>query len=317
MTHIALILGVICFSPVQAWKELAERPHLGIEWTMAAPLPGETPECAAARATFSRAMRGRDWRSALDSSAKAIAAMKGLKPEARDSLEFSRGEIYLLADAPAEAIRFATPGLEPLGVYRGSRIATVADYFKSWRSLAPNDSDPVAKGLQEKFSYWHQKRKRALELIVNAFRLKGDLASALRAQELIEVDIDAWSPIEPPRDPWYVDRASQIVPLRAAAKGRAALVQMAAGGYAADRKLDVDEAEQKRLVAVFALMALGGDAKRRGDWAGAKHHFLEAKRLMEVCKPIVNREMLQWLIAREELTRLSGTSILPQSPRSP
>lgn len=306
MTALVVAFVALVAGQNNIYKDLSGRPHLLVEWWMAASLPKESKECVAAREAFHVAMTKRDWTSALVQSQKAIDSMD-IDARNRASLELGRAEIFLLAGQTDDALKAAQPYLLPLESASGKEFRTVADYYAYSKTLGDRGQTAEEQKLSERFSYWRQFRASALNLTKEAFRMKGDPARALQALELLDADNHAMPPIEPPRDWEYLDRASQFAPLQAAVRSISDLEKLARMKYVPDPKLTVSPEEQQRLVAVFANITLGHDKRAHADPAGAKKCFLEAKTLIEGRVRTVNREMLQWLIVREELARLGAS----------
>ncbi len=306
MTGFLVLLIVACVHQDGGYAELSKRPHLAIEWRLSGKYEGDSKELAEARTQFRDAMAAREWRTAYLGAVRVIELLPDLSDDDRAFLELGRAEIFLLAGASDEALKVARRHQKPLVSKDGKKFETVAEYMAHWNRLDHGRETEAEKDLLVRFSMWRQIRTKALELEVEAYRMNGDLAGALRAREAVEADHNAQTPFEPPRGYYWADRASQIEPLRTAKKGLDGLKILAYGGYVAQELEGYDTASQKRLVAVFANMTLGHYLRSKGDSAGAKKRFLEAKSLMEQKEVIVNREQLQWLIVREELDRLKG-----------
>lgn len=265
-----LLLSAATGQQASPWDEMRKRPHLAIEWSLGHPREDDSPEVADLRRRFLIATNSRLWGTALTLSEPLIELV---------SDEFSRinvylhsAEMHLLAGDPESALKIARRHSKP-----------------------PRDNPTV----------YDPNRLKAMELEVDALRIKGDVKGALRVREDVEAMHDSTPHVEPPRGWYWADRASQIAPLRAAAaKDPAELLLLAHGGYLPQDLEDYEPAQQKRLVAVFANVTLGHMAYKKGDSAAARSYFTEAKRLIEQRKPIANREMLQWLILREVLDKL-------------
>jgi hypothetical protein len=219
-------------------------------------------------------------------------------------LEMARAEIFLLQGKPDDALAVAQKYLQPFKSSRGKTFATYADYHKFVTSLPDEKrNDAEAKDDRERITVWRFRRNAALDLAVEALRMKGNVAGALTLRELMKRDRDAQAPFEPPRGWYYADIASQDEPFRAAARGIDSLKALARGGYKPQELDDYPAEDQVRLVSVFANVTLGHLLAANGDATGARAALTEAKKLIDQRPVVVNRERLQFLILREVLSR--------------
>lgn len=279
-----------------------KRPHLSVEWLLSRGPADEPKEVTELRDQFLAACRTREWAKAHGLSATLATA--SAFPNMSGTIEMARAEIHLLLGKPDDAIAVAQKYLQPFKSARGRTFDSYAEFYKFAAALPEEKwNDAEAKDDRERVTVWRYERNAALELVVAALRMKGDVVGAHKVREAIRADSDVQPPLEPPKGFYYADRASQDEPLRAAVQDVERLKALAKGGYKAEDLEYYDATSQVRLVAVFANMTLGHMQSANGDRDGARAAFTEAKRLMEQRETIVNREMLQWLIVRERLSR--------------
>jgi predicted amino acid-binding ACT domain protein len=262
----------------------------------------QTAERRAIRDELQRATANHDWSTAYSAAQRALEDFPDPK-KTQDAYGFQACEFLLLAGRADEAWNYAKPYLEPYVSKKGPVIHDLGEYLQYQKDR--KDDPEVSQEIAASAGSWAGARQPALELAIQASLLLGRIKDAAKYRELIEADLDAWPAFCGTGQEFTImDRRSQAIPLALAGKGDLKdLKWLAAFGYQPDPSLNIDRVEQKRLMAVFASMLLGHIYRSKGDAATARRYFADAKQYMEQKRVIVNREILQWHIASEELKR--------------
>lgn len=269
---------------------------------MSSPFYRQTAEGRAIQQGFERAMQTRDWNAAIDWSKKGRDLAR--TPASTEQWDARWYELFMIAGRTHDLLLAAQPYLRPLH-FDGQVIGTQAEfqrYYAAHRDL----SDPTIKQRLTKGWRWGSNRIEVLDSCVQALMLEGRIQEAALDREAIEADYDAAPALcGTSADTFTLDRLSQIVPLRLAAKGDiAGLIALANMGFSPDAKLRIPAPDQKRQIAVFASIDLGHLYRVKKDKANALVWFRRA--LAMVGDRPVNRGILQWYLLREQIEKLSG-----------